>query len=51
MINNFFYESKNNFCLIKRESANRKKTYGQYKKMGFSGKHIAKMFSKEVSGK
>ena len=29
MINNSFYESKNNFRLIKKESAKRKKTYGR----------------------
>ena len=32
MINNSFYESKNNFRLIKRESSNRKKTYGRCKR-------------------
>ena len=29
MIKNSFYESKNDFRLIKGESANRKKTYGR----------------------
>ena len=40
MINNSFYESKNNFRL-KKESSNRRTV----KKMCFSVKYIAKMFS------
>ena len=45
MINNSFCKSKNNFRLIKRESANRKKDLRLVKKMSFSGKSIATMFS------
>ena len=40
---NSFRKSKNNFCLIKRESSNRKKW--TMKKMSFSGKYIAKIFN------
>ena len=44
MINvNSFYEIKNNFRLIKRESSN-KKTWS-VKEISFSGKDIVKMFS------
>ena len=44
MIDNSFYESNNNFRLIKRESSNLKNLWTM-KKMSFSGKYIAKMFS------
>ena len=50
MIYNYFHESNNNFCLIKRESSNLKKNLRAMKKMSFSGKYIAKMY-KEVFGK
>ena len=45
MIDNSFYESNNNFRLIKRESSNLKKHSWTVEKMSFNGKYIAKMFS------
>ena len=41
IVNNSFYEMKTNFHLIKRESSSQKK-------MSFSGKYIAKIFSLET---
>ena len=45
MFDNSFYESNNNFRLIKRESSNLKKDLWTMKKMSFSGKYIAEMLS------
>ena len=42
MINNSFYESKNNFRLVKRPSSHRK--YMLVNKISFSWKYITKMF-------
>ena len=42
MINNSFYETKNNFLLIKKESSNVKKTYGRWKRWVLVGKILQK---------
>ena len=48
MINNSFYESKSNFPLIKRKASDQKREIWTVKKLSFSRKCIAKMFSVNV---
>ena len=51
MINNSFCESKTNFLLIKKEISVKKREMWTVKKMSFSQKYIANMFSLKVLGK